>query len=306
MSVLSILLKDYLGLRRSLGYKLERAGGLLADFVSYADAEGVEHVRTEVALAWALLAPDTGTRWRADRLGVVRNFARYLHAIDPAHEIPPIGLVPRGHGRPAPYLFTSDEITALMGAARRLRSPLRAATLETVIGLLVVSGLRVGEVMRLDDGDFDAHDALLVVRRSKGDRSRMVPLHATTVERLVSYVALRDAHYPEPLGESLFVSTVGRRIRSGNLREAFAEVVALAGCSPRSRGQGPSLGGFRHTFAVETLIAWHEDGAEVAPRMPLLSTYLGHVSPSSTYWYFSASPRLLEVAARRAARGWER
>jgi integrase/recombinase XerD len=119
-------------------------------------------------------------------------------------------------------------------------------------------------------------------------------------------VALRDAHYPEPLGESLIVSTVGRRIRSGNLREAFAEVVALAGCSPRSRGQGPSLGGFRHTFAVETLIAWHEDGAEVAPRMPLLSTYLGHVSPSSTYWYFSASPRLLEVAARRAARGWER
>lgn len=306
MSALSTLLEEYLRLRRSLGYKLDRAGELLADFVGYSDAEGAEHVRVDVALSWALLVPDTGSRWRADRLGAVRNFARYLHAIDPAHEIPPTGLIPRGRGRPFPHLFTSDEVSALMAAASRLRSPLRAATLETVIGLLAVSGLRVGEVLRLDDDDFDADDSLLIVRRSKGGRSRMMPLHATTVEGLVSYVALRDGHFPEPRSESLFVSTVGRRIGSGNLREAFVEVVALAGLSPRSQGQGPSLGGFRHTFAVETLIAWHEDGAEVAPRMPLLSAYLGHASPSSTYWYFSASPRLLEVAARRAVRGWER
>lgn len=306
MSALSLTLDDYLGLRRSLGYKLERAGELLADFVRYSDTQGADHVRTEVALSWALLAPTTGSRWRANRLGAVRNFARYLHAIDPVHEIPPTGLVSRGRARPAPYLFTSDEITALMGAARRLRSPVRAATLETVIGLLAVSGLRVGEVLGLDDGDFETHDAVLVVRRSKSGGSRIVPLHATTVERLASYVALRDEHFPEHRSESLFVSTVGRRIASGNLREAFVEVVAMAGLSPRSRGKGPNLGGFRHTFAVETLVAWHEDGSEVAPRMPLLSTYLGHVSPSSTYWYFSASPRLLEAAARRAAKGCER
>jgi integrase/recombinase XerD len=307
MSALSLALEDYLELRRSLGYKLERAGELLADFVGYSDAKGVGHVRTETALTWALLAPSTGSRWRADRLGAVRNFARYLHAIDPTHEIPPTGLIPRGRGRPAPYLFTDDEVSALMLAARRLRSALRAATLETIIGLLAVTGLRVGEVLRLDNRDLDANDAVLVIRRSKGGNSRMVPLQRATLERLVTYVALRDEQFPEPRSESLFVSSVGRRIGSGNLREAFVEVVALAGLSPRSRGRGPNLGGFRHTFAVETLISWHEDGLEIAPRMPLLSTYLGHVSPSSTYWYFSASPRLLEMAARRAAsKGWER
>jgi integrase/recombinase XerD len=299
MSALSVGLEDYLRLRRSLGYKLERAGELLADFVAFAEAAGTEHVRTEVAVAWALRAPNPHSRWRADRLGAVRSFARYLHAIDPVHEVPPSGLIPRGAGRPAPYLYSKDQVTALMAAARQLRSPLQAATLETVVGLLSVSGLRVGEVIRLDNADIDFEVAPLNVRNSKGGRSRVVPLDPSALEPLRSYIAVRDRWFPQASSDSFFVSTVGHRPSSGNLAIAFSTVVALAGLPARSAGVGPRLGGFRHSFAVQTLLEWHRSGVDVAPRLPLLSSFLGHVNPASTYWYLSASPELLAAAAGR-------
>lgn len=117
MSQLSVVLDDYLRLRRSLGYKLVRAGELLVDFVAYAEAAGADHVRVDLALSWALLASNPDTRWRAQRLGMVRRFARYLHAIDPAHEVPPTGLLPPGPGRPAPFLYSEDQVVSLMAAA---------------------------------------------------------------------------------------------------------------------------------------------------------------------------------------------
>jgi len=299
MSTLSVALEDYLSLRRSLGYKLERAGEVLADFVAFAEAAGTEHVRTEVAVAWALRAPNPDSRWRADRLGAVRCFARYLRAIDSAHEVPPSGLIPRGAGRPAPYLYSKDQISALMVAARQLRSPLQAATLETVVGLLAVSGLRVGEVIRLDNKDIDFEVATLHVRNSKGGRSRVVRLDPSALEPLGSYIAVRDRWFPQARSDSFFVSTVGRRPSSGNLAFAFATVVALAGMPTRRAGVGPNLGGFRHSFAVQTLLEWHRSGVDVAPLLPLLSSFLGHVNPASTYWYLSASPELMAAAAGR-------
>jgi site-specific recombinase XerD len=240
---LSAALEDYLRLRRSLGYKLKRSGELLAGFVAYAEAAGADHVRTELAVSWALLAANPDSRWRADRLAAVRGFARYLHAIYPGHEVPPAGLIPRGRGRPAPYLYSQNEVTALMAAARRLRTPLRAATLEAVVGLLAVSGLRVGEVIHLDNDDADFDGAALIVRGSKGGKSRVVPLDHSTVEALRSYAAVRDRWFPQARSDSFFVSTVGYRLRSGNLRDAFADVVALAGLPARARRTRASPGG---------------------------------------------------------------
>lgn len=242
---------------------------------------------------------------RAKRLGMVRSFARYLHAIDPVHEVPPTGLIPRGHGRPAPYLYSQDEVAALMAASRRLRSPLQATTLEVVIGLLTVSGLRVGEVIRLDNDDVDFCGAILTVRFSKGGKSRVVPLQKSTVEALQSYVVVRNRWFPEARSESFFVSTVGRRLRSSNLSATFRIVLSLAGLPTQTARYGPRLGDFRHSFAVQTLLEWHMDEIEVAPRFPMLSTYLGHVSPTSTYWYLSSSPELLAAAVQRLTRHME-
>jgi integrase len=305
MSTLRVALNDYLALRRSLGYKLERTGQVLTDFVDYAESTGTEHIQTDIALSFALLASNPDSQWRSARLGMVRSFARYLHGVDPSHEVPPTGLIPRGRGRPAPYLYSQDEVTALMSASRRLRSPLQAATLEAVIGLLAVSGLRVGEVIRLNNDDVDFCDAILTVRFSKGGKSRVVPIQESTVEALQFYLIVRDQWFPEARSESFFVSRAGQRLRSSSLGAAFARVSSLAGLPTRTGHNGPRLGDFRHSFAVQTLLRWHMDEIEVAPRLPTLSTYLGHVNPTSTYWYFSASPELLAAAVQRLTRYME-
>jgi len=299
VSALAAALEDYLALRRSLGYKLERAAEVLADFVAHLDQAGAAHITVELAIGWAMAVANSDSSWPAQRLGMVRCFARYLHTIDPGHQIPPPGLLHRGRGRPEPFLFAEADIAALMAAARSMTSPLRALTMETLIGLLAVTGLRVGEVIRLDRTDIDLDRGLLVVRNSKLGRSRHVPLHTTTIEALGAYLRRRDELCSRPASPALLISTTGTRVRSGNLRATFVELLKAAGLPPRHDHHGPRLADMRHSFAVQTLLDWHTAHVDVAPRLPVLSTFLGHVSPASTYWYLSASPPLLAAAARR-------
>ena len=300
MSDLTGALTDYLSLRRSLGYKLERAGRVLSEFVDYLEATGAEAVTVEAAVAWATLTPNPESSWRAQRLGLVRGFARYLHVtVDQRHEIPPAGLIPRGRGRPAPCLLSHDDVARLMAAARTLSSPLRAATAETFIGLLAVSGLRVAEGIRLDVEDVDVDSGVLAVRNSKAGKSRDVPLHDSTTHALSIYAALRDKTFPRPMQPSFFVSTTGTRLRSSNLGALFGGLATRAGLPARRGRRRPRLGDLRHSFAVQTLTDWHTAGVDVEPRLPLLSTYMGHARPASTYWYLSASPELLASAAAR-------
>jgi integrase/recombinase XerD len=299
MSELRSSLDDYLRLRRSLGYKLERAGELLDDFVDSMDSAGERTVTVSLALDWATLSSDAGARWRAQRLGVVRGFTRYLLAFNPGTEVPSVGLLPSGRTRPAPFLYSEADIAALMAAARGVGQPLRSATLEAVIGLLATTGLRVGEVLRLDCQDVDLSHGVLKVLNSKRGRSRLVPLHPSTVEALKVYSSRRSELLAQPGSASFFISRRGTRLGSGNLSVAFNQALRRAGLPPRVRNVGPRLGDFRHSFAVRTMLDWYRDGADVMAQLPLLSTFLGHVSPASTYWYLSASPELFAAAAAR-------
>ncbi len=299
MSGLRTALEDYLILRRSLGYKLERTGEELADFVAFLERAGARTVTVDLAIAWATLPPNAESGWRAQRLGMARGFARFQQAFDPDTEVPPLGLLPGRPRRPAPYLYSAAQIASLMEAARGFGSPLRSATVETFIGLLAVTGLRVGEAIRLDRPDVDFKLGLVMVRNSKLGKSRSVPVHPSTTEALRDYSVRRDGLCRRPNAPSFFVSTRGTRLLPGPLRTAFVEVVHRAGLPARSRGAGPRLQDLRHTFAVQTLLRWYGRGDEVEPDLPLLSTYLGHVSPASTYWYLSAAPELLAAAATR-------
>ena len=297
MSQLRALLAEYLGLRRSLGYKLERPGELLADFVGHMEASGAMHITTEAALGWAVVPTNALSAWRAQRLGVVRSFARYCHAIDPFHQVPPTGLVPRGTGRPAPFIFSEDQVGLLMRAAEQLRRPLRAATVAAGVGLMAVSGLRVAEVVRLDGADVDLAEGTLTVGPSKTGKSRLLPLHPSTVVALHNYASVRDHWQPRAKTTRFFISSTGTALATTNLGAAFAEALLLSGLS--YPGRRPRLGDFRHSFAVGTLVSWHLAGEDVNAKLPLLSAYLGHVSPASTYWYLSASPELLSAALGR-------
>lgn len=299
MSELRSALEDYLTIRRAMGFKLERAGRLLADFVGYLGNAGVDTITTEAALAWATLPANGASSWWAQRLSVVRGFARHLHSIDSAHEVPPADLLPDRSHRATPFLYSDADIAALMAAARGFRSPLRAITLETLVGLLAATGLRIGEALRLDRNDVDLSEGVLTIRDSKFGKSREVPLHATTIEALGDYARRRDRLCPRPTTPAFFVSTAGSRLLYCNAHSAWLELVRGAGLKRRSARCRPRLHDLRHSFAVRTLLGWYRDGVDVQARMPALSTYLGHVHPANTYWYLSAAPELLHLVAAR-------
>lgn len=299
MSQLSSHIENYLAMRQALGFKLQKESRLLRDLAAFAEAADVSTVTTDIAVAWAILPRNATPVWAAQRLSMVRGFARYLQAFDPAAQIPPAGLLPARTRRVTPYIYSDAEIDALMAAARKLRNPLKAATFETLIGLLSVTGLRGSEAMTLDDSDIDSGPGLLTVRATKFRKSRQLPLQVSTLEALARYQALRDQLRPAPATGSLLVSTTGARLCQATVQPAFRGLLRQAGIgrdSPRPRA---TIHGLRHTFAVKTLIGWYRDGQDVQARMPSLSTWLGHVAPAATYWYLTGTPELLTLAAAR-------
>jgi integrase len=299
MSDLDRHVGEYLALRRAVGFKLVGEGQLLADFARFAETAGEHTVTTQAALEWARLPAGGSPNYLSRRLRAVRGFARYLHALDPACEIPPIELLPASKYRPTPYVYSDREIVALMAAARALRPSLRAATLETLIGLLACTGLRIGEAIGLDREDFDPACRVLTVRDSKFGKSREVLLHPSTVRALASYGEIRDRLCPHPSQRSFFITTRGTRPAHPTIYQPFRVLLDQAGVRRRSSSRGARVHDLRHAFAVKTLLGWYRDGHDVAARMPLLSTYLGHVDPAATFWYLSAAPELLALAVER-------
>ncbi|MDN5859352.1 MAG: tyrosine-type recombinase/integrase [Pseudonocardia sp.] len=275
-------LVDYLALRRALGFALRRDEKLLIQFLTYLEEHGKDTITVADALAWASLPAGASPAWLGFRMSVVRGFAGYLHTLDPNVGVPPRGLLPGSSHRAVPYLYSDTDIAALMAQTRRLRTPLRAATIATLIGLLSVTGLRIGEAIGLDDADVEA--GLLRVRQAKGGTQRLVPLHSTTVAALSDYRSQRDLGFPQPASPALFVATNGQRLHYVNVCATFITLARRAGLVPRSPSCRPRIHDLRHSFAVATLLDWYRDGGDIASRLPLLSTYLGHVDPKATYW----------------------
>lgn len=302
MSPLRQVLVDYLAVRRALGYKLKKPEKLLGQYLTYLEDRGDQRVRTETALAWATLPTSAHPRWTYERLSVVRGFAAHLRALDPATEIPPANLLPRHRCRATPYLYSDEDVAALMMAAATLRTPHRVATYRTLIGLLVVTGMRIGEAIGLDRADFDSVNGLLIVRNAKFGKSRELPLHPSAVEAVCSYLQRADRPPPAARTPALLVSTRGTRLLLGHVESTFHQLVCQAGLKPRSPSCRPRLHDHRHSFAVRTVLDGYRDGGDPGARLPLLSTYMGHVEPRDTYWYLSAAPELLALAASRLER----
>jgi len=302
MTALDDQLAEYLAVRRALGYKLARSEKLLAQFIAWLGERGEQAITTESALKWATLPPASGSNWHAQRLSVVRMFAAHLHALDPVHEIVPQDLLPQRPHRALPYLYADREVLALMDAASVIPTPHRAATMRTLIALLAVTGMRIGEAIRLDLGDIDHARETITVRESKFGKSRELAVEPSTTEALRDYLRRRDRPVPtvEPT-PAVFTSAAGTRLTYCNAHLAFKLIVARAGLQPRSSVCRPRPHDLRHTFAVNTLLDAYRDGdsEHIQTRLALLCTYLGHVNPGSTYWYLQAAPELLALAAQR-------
>jgi integrase len=309
MTTLRVAAQQYLTLRRALGFKLHDAGKALLKFVTFLERQRASYITTQLALSWAQQPSTVHPAEWARRLSVVRAFARHRSATDPRTEIPPDGLLPYRPKRARPYLYSDAEIRGLLHAALRLpgRGGLRPWTYHCLFGLLSVSGLRIGEARNLELRDIDLRAAVLTVRGSKFGKSRLVPLHTSSLNVLADYLARRERCWaPRPVSPYVFVSSRGTRLDSGEIHRTFYALSRQIGLRGPSESHGPRLHDLRHRFAVTTLLRWYRSGEDAERRLPVLSAYLGHVHVSDTFWYLSAWPELLREAMRRLERSWER
>jgi len=299
--------ENYLTMRRSLGFKLRNTGYNLRHFVSFMEEQKASVITTELALRWAQQSQDVQPATMAARLSFVRSFARYWSAIDPRTEIPPMGLLPYRTKRATPYIYSDHEIRELLKAARNLPPAigLRPWTYYTLLGLMAVTGMRIGEVIRLDRADVDLEQGLLTVRLTKFSKSRLIPLHSSTVKELKVYLLRRDQLYPRPPTSRFFLSNQGTPLADYIVRWTFVKLSHQIGLRRVGDSSGPRLHDLRHRFAVTTLLHWYRTGVDVEQRLPVLSTYMGHAHVTDTYWYLSAIPELLALTKDRLEKRWE-
>lgn len=293
---------DYLRLRRQLGARLDWHEHLLQQFAAHLLACGIQAITVTEAIEWCSLLPAgvaaAPVSRASTRMSVVRGFAAYMHALDPVHEVPPRGIFAGPLHRRTPYIYTATEITAVIHAAMTLKPSSRAHTYPVLFALLAATGLRIGEALGLDRATADLNAGVLLISRGKGRDPRLVPLHPTATAALSHYAHWRDERRKQhKRGQAFFIDPAGERLKYAAVRDAFIDATTAAGL--RTEAQQPRMHDLRHTFAVNTLLGWYRDGADVAAKMPALSTYLGHTNPANTYWYFSAVPELLAYAATR-------
>jgi integrase len=299
MSTLAEHAQRYLRARRALGVKLERHGRLLPQLVAFLEAAGASTVTRELAIAWARQPAGAHPQHWAARLSIARGFAAYLQTIDPATEVPPAGVFAVRYQRPTPYLWTQRDISRLLQAARELRPPLKAATYETMFGLLAVTGMRLGEAIALEPADIDLGDGVITIRAqaAKLERARLVPLHPTTVQALERYLSARARLCARPRTTTFFLSGIGTRLTRSAVAATLRTLTSRLGL--RTDTVHPTAHHLRDSFAVSTLLDWQRSGVHVDEQIAVLSTYLGHVSPAETYWYVTATPELIARAAQR-------
>ncbi|MDX0803444.1 tyrosine-type recombinase/integrase [Sinorhizobium medicae] len=294
----------YLSIRRRLGADLSTDERILRRFAAFVDNDGAEYIDTRLIMRWLESLPSASAGTRGARFRVARQFAAWLHGTDPRHEVPPQGLVPGHVQRVHPHIYSDAEIIAIIEHARSLPSVygMRGLTCSTLFGLIAVTGLRINEALRLDQTDLDIETGVLRVRFGKLGKERLLPLDPTVAQKLESYGRERDRLLGRR-SEALFVACKGHRLGDCGARYNFALVCQQIGLRPRQdykrHGRGPRIHDLRHTFAVRTMLNWYRSGHDVGREMIKLTTWLGHASPTDTYWYLEAVPELLELAAAR-------
>ncbi len=295
-------LTEYVAARRALGTRLQEPAKTLCRFIKFLARRKARFISTELALEWSQQSQGVQRATWARKLSMVRQFARWMSVIEPRHQVPPPRLLNVRHRRSKPHIYSDEEITRLMSEAAQLRSSngMKAANLETLIGLLAATGLRPGEAAALEIGDVDLQAQVLLIRESKFGKSRQVPIHPSMAAALKRYARQRDQTFRNLSHPFFFISDRGTALHLGTVRRWLCKISRACGLRKKAEGhrsgRGPRLQDLRHTFATRRLVEWYKSGCNVTLQMPKLSTYLGHSSVGCTYWYIEAVPELLELA----------
>ena len=299
---------DYLADRRRLGFTLRSRDTLLAGFARYVtDRKHRGPLTADLMIEWARQDKwqrGTPSTW-AVRLAIVRHFARYLKELEPETEVPEEAVFGPEAGRVAPHIFHEQEVIDLLASARQLGPPgsIRAATYETLFGLMASTGLRVSEALHLRDADVDLKHGMLTIRQTKFAKSRLLPIHPTTITALAKYCRQRSRHVATIADMPFLIGSRGRQLGKPlgdrQAHRVFNMLRDILGWVNRGGHAAPRLHDLRHTFAVRRLICWHADGTDIDQMMLALSTYMGHAEIFYTYWYLTAVPELMALAGSK-------
>lgn len=298
--------QDYLNLRRALGFELAAHKNTLRDFALFLEKRGAAYVTADLTVEFAKKTR-TGSRYSfIRRLSIIRGFAMHRSTQDTRTEIIPAGLFPYREQRLKPYIYSPSEIQQLVDTCKTIPTRgLQNYTYSCVIGLLAVTGMRRGEVVRLNDDCADLENGILKVENTKFNKSRFIPLHSSTIAVLREYKERRNELHPTALTPSFFVSGKGQSLKKGEIWRFFVRASKSIGLRKESDRRGPRIHDLRHSFAVHTMIRWYQQGKNVDQCIAQLSTYLGHDCPENTYWYLTAVPELMVLAARRLEKQME-
>ncbi|AXF06012.1 tyrosine-type recombinase/integrase [Paraburkholderia hospita] len=299
------LAETYLAERRSLGFDLKISGQVLMNFAHFADTASHRAPITEsLVLAWAHSTPSGRAITWARRIEVIRPFAKYLKQYYPDTIVPRGDLCGRAHRRLAPHIYTERELDELLTASAAMlpAGSIRPLTYEALFGLIAATGLRISEAINLSRDDVNPADGTLIVRETKFHRSRLIPLHSTVTLALKHYAARRALVIATEPCNSFFVNRDGKKLRSSTVHWAFGRLREQLGWVARGDHALPRIHDLRHSFVCRRILTWYQDGVNVDHHMMALSTYLGHVKPSDTYWYLTAVPDLMEIVSQKFAR----
>lgn len=291
------ILKKYLDVRCRSGYTLKNTKLFLENFLLYIKSKKNCHIKTKLAFDFVTQNQNCTTYESARKLRKIRLFAIYLKTFDPKTEIPPKDLLPYKYNRRTPYIYTKKEINNLLLTCKNQSSryPLHSFTHYTLFGLVAITGMRTSEVINLEHKCVDLDKGIITILESKFKKSRMIPIHQSTINSLQEYAKKRDYYFKKKTSPYFFVNNFGKKLEASSVRSVFNKVCQKIGLPISSKSFGPRIIDLRHTFAVNTIIRSYQKGLDVDTVIPVLSTYLGHVNPGNTYWYLTATPELLKL-----------
>ena len=298
------LVETYLAERRCLGFDLAISGQVLMNFARFADTAHDRGPITEsLALAWAHSTPSERSITWARRIEVMRPFAKYLRQFYPDTVVPRRELCGRAHRRLAPHIYTEQELGELLTASAAMLpvGSIRPLTYEALFGLISATGMRISEAINLSRDDVNLAERTLTVRETKFHKSRVIPMHPTVTLAMKRYAVRRALVVAAEPCDSFFVNLDGRKLQARTVHWVFGRIREQLGWTSRGDHALPRIHDLRHTFVCRCILKWYQDGVNVDNRMIALSTYLGHVKPSDTYWYLTAVPDLMEIASQKFA-----
>ena len=294
--------QEYLIYRRSLGFLLHIEGKELLKFADYVDGKNYRGALTEdIAIEWAKLSKKASRLTWARRLEVVRCFAKYCCITEPDTQIPEKRIFGKSRHRQPPYIFSKFEVQQILDTTKYLipENGLRPISFRYLFCLLYATGLRISEALNLSPEDVDLEKGLLKIRQTKFNKSRLVPLHKSTIKALSDYCNQRKKYLPSSKLRAFFIIDDGQTITLRAAEYAFLRIRNLLGWDSRSQGKLPRIYDLRHTFVCHRLLSWYEQGVDVHKVIPHLSAYLGHVKVSDTYWYITGIPELMKITSER-------